>query len=40
MPARFAILLSISRISLLAIFFRMPNISNSCIMVAFSFWSF
>lgn len=37
---RFAILLSISRISLLAIFFRIPDISNSRITASFSFLSF
>ncbi len=40
MPARFAILISISRISLLAMFFLTPSISSSCIMPPFSFRSF
>ncbi len=39
MPAKLAILMSISRISLLAMFFLMPSISSSCIMLAFSFCS-
>ena len=39
MPARLAILLSISRISLLAMFLRMPSISSSCMNEALSFFS-
>lgn len=39
MPCRLAILLSISWISLLAMFFRTPSRSNSCSIAALSFFS-